>query len=67
MAEIIKQKLHGRTTYPFKHLLKVGDKFVTDKPKNNVMTSYRIYKERLAIVCSFAQYEDGTLVVTRIA
>ena len=65
MSEIIKQKLHGKTKYPFKHLLNVGDKFITDKPKNNVMTSYRVYKDKLNITCSFVAYEDGTIIVTR--
>lgn len=62
----VKEKLHGSTIYPFKHL-EVGDKFETGKPKNNVMTSYRVYKAKNDITCSFTELENGKVIVLRTA
>jgi hypothetical protein len=63
---MVKVKLHGRTKYPFKHL-EVGDKFETNEPKNNVMTSYRIYRSKNIITCTFTQFENGKIIVLRTA
>jgi len=63
-----KLKLREGTKYPFKHLTKVGDKFtVKDAVKKNISASYAMYKSKNNIACSFAEYEDGTIIVTRIA
>jgi len=66
MADI-KEKLHGRVIYKFKHLHNIGEFFVSDRPRNNILTSYRTYKKKHNILCSFTSYEDGTTIITRIA
>lgn len=63
----VKEKLHGRVVYPFKHLLKIGDSFPSDKPRNNILTSYRVYKKQNDITCSFITYDNGTTIVARTA
>lgn len=63
-----KLKLRKNTKYPFKHLDKIGAKFtLTGVVKKNLSAAYAMYKAKNNIVCAFAEYEDGTIIVSRIA
>ena len=62
-----KLKLRKGTKYPFKHLEKTGDKFTVTAEKANVSAAYAMYKKKNDITCSFAEYENGTVVVTRLS
>lgn len=63
-----KLKLRKNTKYPFKHLDRIGAKFTLhDAIKKNVSAAYAMYKAKNNIACTFDEYEDGTIIVTRIA
>lgn len=62
-----KLKLRKGTKYPFKHLDKIGSKFTVQAPKSNVNAAYAMYKAKNNIACEILEYEDGNIVVTRIA
>lgn len=63
-----KLKTRKGTKYPFKQLEKVGDKFtIKNAIKKNLSASYAMYKAKNNIACSFAEYDNQTIVVTRIA
>jgi len=62
-----KLKLREGTKYPFKHLEKVGDKFTVIAVKKNVNAAYAMYKSKNNIACTITEYENGSIIVTRVA
>ena len=63
-----KLKLRQGTKYPFKHLEKIGDKFtLSNAVKKNVNAAYAMYKSKNNIACTINEYENGSIVVTRVA
>lgn len=63
-----KLKLRNGTKYPFKHLDRVGGMFtLTDCIKKNVTAAYAMYKAKNNIACSITEFENGTIIVKRIA
>lgn len=62
-----KLKLRKGTKYPFKHLVNVGDRFTVTAEKKNVDASYSMFKANNNIACNIVAYDNGTVLVTRIA
>jgi len=62
-----KLKLRKGTKYPFKHLDKIGASFTVNADKKNVTASYHEYRKRNEITCDIEEYENGDIVVSRIA
>lgn len=63
-----KLKLRQGTKYPFKHLINIGDKFTVKKAiKKNVNSAYAMYKAKNNIACIITEYENGDIIVTRVA
>lgn len=63
-----KLKLREGTKYPFKHLEKIGQKFSVPGKKKNITASLAMYKKNNPLFDAvITEYDDGTIVVTRVA
>lgn len=63
-----KLKLREGTKYPFKHLEKIGQKILMDGKVKNIRASLAMYKKNNPLFdVTITQYDDGSIVVTRIS